>query len=149
MLHQPKVRIDSLSFLNESERIELCNKGDQRKEKNLVLCKRQEVTCHGSTDQPLPWWGLHGQGTSLIRFGLARHCSEPCTFIHRCTLYQYVIPSDPLTCLGLRSSLLSHYHCYRDVLCFIVPLTWYSVSHDGLISLMDLWPCLLMFQGFL
>ena len=72
---------------------------------------------------------------------------EPCTFIHRRALYQYVIPSDLIMCLGLWSGPLSPYHHYRVVLCFIVPLTWYLVSHDRLIPPMDLWPCLLMFQG--
>ena len=65
----------------------------------------------------------------------------------QCTSTSYL--QNLLMCLGLRNGPLSRYHHYHIVLCFIVPLAWYSVSHDGLILLTDLWPCLLMFQGLL
>ena len=98
---------------------------------------------------PLPWWDLRGRGPSLIRFGLARRWLRalPPVYLHtspRIVTVRRIIPSHVSRASEWPLS------CYLVIIvseCFIVPLTWYSVSHDGFSRCTNLSPSLLMFLG--
>ena len=94
---------------------------------------------------PSHGWAYVAEGLLLLGSDWLVIDPEPCSFLHCHVLYWYIV-----SVVSLSPDFGEQcYHCYLAVECFIVPLTWCLVSHDGLISYMDLSPCLLMFQGVL
>ena len=109
-------------------------------------------SCHESADPPLPWWDLRGRGSSLIRFGLAHRCSRALPFLlclhmsPRIVTVRHIHQFSRISGFGVA---LPCYHVIFVIARLTVLLTWYLVSHDGLVLCTDLSPCLLMLQGVL
>ena len=68
---------------------------------HLEVLQLQHQWCHEFANPPLPWWGLHGRGSSLIRFGLAHRCSQalPLSCLHTSPHIVTVHCIFPLSCV--------------------------------------------------
>ena len=102
-------------------------------------------SCHESTDQPLPWSGLHGQGLScLIRFGLAYRCFTSLASSYLRTSLR-IVPVCLIVCVfpspDLEGGLIFVIMISKCGMCFIVStdmvvgIPWWTYHMYGLITL--------------
>jgi hypothetical protein len=124
-----------------------------------ILCKLDGMLAQMLSH--LPWWVLRGRGLAyVIRIGLSHRCvMELVSHVWCCHIYCRQPPLVRIQCPWFGVVLVCCYLAYHwsepmeapHDLCHLHPLTWYSVSHDGL-SWYELLcctyrPCLLMLHG--